>query len=72
MEIEIVDVRKLPAPDPKRIGQSDTFVSFRKDGRAIDTLIIPIDTNDIKVIETAIAKELTSRAKAIGHKFNLP
>lgn len=71
MQVSIVNVMKFPSTDPKRIGQMDTLVIVRTDGKAVTTITIPKDTSDKAEIEKAVAAELQKRSSLVGHTFEV-
>ena len=62
---------RLPSSDPKRLGQFDTVIVCKLDGRAVTTVTIPKDTADKKEIEAAVTAELAKRNAVIGHTFQV-
>ena len=71
MEIEILGVTKIPSADSKRLGQMDTLVTVKIDGRHTSLVAIPKDVSDPKEIERAVGDELKTRLKIVGHKFTV-
>lgn len=71
MQVQIINVMKMPSTDPKRIGQQDTVVICKIDGRTVTTVAIPKDTTDKSEIEKAVTAELQKRAAVIGHTFEI-
>jgi len=45
IEVEIVDVRKIPPSDPRRLGQWDALITVRWDNR-VDMLRVPWEALD--------------------------
>ncbi len=72
MEIEILSHSNFPAADPKRPGQMDTLIIFRVDKKRTDSLLVPGEVTDLKIIQARIADKLKASAPILGHKFNLP
>lgn len=71
MQVQIINTMKLPSTDPKRIGQVDTVVICKIDGRAITTVTIPKDTSDKAEVEKAIAAYLQKSGSLVGHTFEV-
>ncbi len=71
MEIEILSHSHFPAADPKRIGQLDTLVIFRVDGKRQDTLMLPGEVDDVKTLQAKITDRLKTSKSVIGHKFTV-
>jgi len=71
MEIEILSHSHFPSMDKNRLGSSDTLVIFRIDNKRTDTIMLPGAVDDVKVLQSEIAKAVKLRANVVGHKFTL-
>lgn len=71
MEIEILRVVKLPSGEQGRVGQTDTVVFYRVDGRHNDSTIIRKDTSDEKEILAAIKSDQEAKGKLVGKKLTI-
>ncbi len=71
MDIEILSVNHYPSADRARIGKLDTLVIYRIDNKRNDTLVIPDEIDDAKVLQARITEKAKTRGAAIGHKFSV-
>ena len=71
MEIEIISHSHFPAVDPARLGKLDTLVIYRVDNKRQDTIMLPGEIDDVKVIQAKIAEKAKSRGAVVGHKFTV-
>jgi len=69
MEIEILSHSHFPSADRTRVGQLDTLVIFRVDGKRNDTLMLPGEVDDPKILQAKIADKVKKTAAVVGHKF---
>jgi hypothetical protein len=71
MDVEILSHSHFPSADVKRVGQMDTLVIYRVDAKRNDSMILPGEVDDPKVIQSKIADRLKSAKNVIGHKFTV-
>lgn len=71
MEVEILSVQQYPSAQKDRIGQMDTFVLVRIDGKRTDSFLFPYTIIDPAELERAINNEVKTRSALIGHKFSI-
>lgn len=71
MEIEILRILKFPSTDAKRIGQTDTVIFYRIDGKSNDVTTLTKDTSDEREIVSAIKADQDVKSKVVGKKFTI-
>jgi hypothetical protein len=71
MEITVVDMRKLPAGDPKRIGKYDTAVVYRTETGEQYFTTIPAEDFTEAALAAQIKKETEERGKLLGKKITI-
>lgn len=71
MEITIVDMRKLPAGDPKRIGKYDMAVVYRVDTGEQYFTTIPAEEFTEDKLKAQVKIETEERGKLLGKKLTI-
>lgn len=71
MEVEILSHSHMPSAMKDRMGQVDTIVIYRVDNRTVDTLTLPGNINDKKLIEAEICKQVKAGKALTGYKFEV-
>lgn len=71
MEIEIIEAMDVPSADPARLGQLDTWVTYRVAGARVYSLTVAKEEATEAEIESRIRAAEAERAKLIGKKFEL-
>ncbi len=71
MEIEILSHSHFPSADRGRMGQLDTLVIYRVDGKRNDSLLLSGEVDDPKILQAKIAEKIKKTAAVVGHKFTL-
>jgi hypothetical protein len=71
MEIEILSHSHFPSADRGRVGQLDTLVIYRVDGKRNDTVLLTGEVDDPKILAAKIADKVKKTASVVGHKFTV-
>jgi len=68
---QIVDVRKLPSPDPQRLGKEDAIVVYALDPTHHYTVRIPAEELSEETIRQAVRRDIEERSKWLGKTISL-
>lgn len=71
MDIEILTHSHFPATDRERLGKLDTLVIFRIDGKRNDSIVLPGEVDDPKILSSKIAEKVKKTAAVVGLKFTV-
>lgn len=70
-QLTVIDVRKMPSADPKRIGKSDFWITYQLDAMHIYTFTLGVDALTDDVMQKAIAADYATLTKYQGKTFNV-
>jgi hypothetical protein len=70
-QVRIVDVRKLPSPDPQRYGKDDAIVLYELAPGTRYSVRLPAENLTDATITAAIRADMTERGKWQGKQLQL-
>ena len=70
-EFTVQDLRRLPSPDPTRMGKEDVIVTYQLADGGFRLVRLPSEGFDEDKLKAAVARELAERAKWAGKKFTV-
>lgn len=70
-EFKVIDTRRLPSPDPARMGQWDTLVVYELDPMRRYSVLVPGDPLTKEALVAAVKADLAERGQWQDQTFQL-
>jgi len=70
-EFKVIDIRRLPATDPKRMGRWDKVVIYELDDAQRHTVLVPEENLTDQVVIAAVRSDIKERGAWLGRSFQL-
>ena len=70
-QAKVIDYRKIPSPDPKRVGKQDSLYVVEASGGVRVVIRIPAESKDPDALKKAVQAELQERGQQIGRTLEL-
>jgi len=70
-EVKIVDARRIPSPDPERLGKWDLMVQYEADGGVRGIVRVPDEAVTDEAVKAAVKADLAGRAAWVGRKLQV-
>ena len=70
-QVKVIDYRKLPSPDPKRLGKFDRMYVVEPEAGVRVVVRIPDETYSDEKLRDAIRKELTERGTEVSRTIEI-
>lgn len=70
-EFTIHDLRRIPSPDPQRMGKEDVLVTVLIEGGSYRIVRLPGEDFDEAKLKAAVKVQLAERAKWAGKKLSI-
>lgn len=70
-EFKVIDTRRLPSPDPERMGKWDTLVVYELDPMRRYSVLVPEDPLTEEALIAAVKADLTEHGRWLEKTFRL-
>ena len=71
-KFKVFDTRRVPSPDPDRVGQEDIVVMYELDPMRRYMVRIPAEKFSEEEMIHAVQKDMEERAKFAGKEYEIP
>ena len=68
---KVIDYRRFPSPDPKRLGKQDVMRVVEVDGGARVVVRVPAEADTPEALKAAVKAELEDRGKNLNQEFEI-
>jgi len=69
--VRILDMRKLPSPDPARLGRDDMIVIYEHGAGQRSSVRLPAEALTEEAVKAAVTRDMEERGKWLGKTLQL-